>query len=58
MNKGSPKGLALEVPSAGAVLFGSLSLSVPRQQRHQVVGGSIAALSLYRFGGAHWEEQD
>lgn len=53
----SPQGLALEVSSTGTVLSGSLSLHVPGQQLHQVVGGAITAFALHRLSRAHREEK-
>lgn len=53
----SPQVLTVEIPCTGAMLPGSLVLDVPGQKRHQVVGGTKAALTLNGLGQADSKEQ-
>lgn len=53
----SPQVLTVESPCTGAMLPGSLVLDVPGQKRHQVVGGTKAALTLNGLGQADSKEQ-
>lgn len=54
----SPQVLAVEISCTGAIFCGSIILGVPRQQRHQVVGGTKAAFTLYGLGRTDREQQD
>lgn len=53
----SPQVLTVEISCTGAMLPGSLVLDVPGQKRHQVVGGTKAALTLNGLGQADSKEQ-